>query len=213
MNLVLKKVIAREFLLLVMCFVATIATHGGLYFYHYLLSEKASGISQEANDLSRDIENLSAPFKRKTANQWWLYNKSCEVSGKTPQPYGHIQFFNHFVKTIQQDSLDYKWNNAFSTQAINTLHNAGFDSPESFRHFILENLCTPAEVADRQKARELEAIRESKNHEYEELRERVWYDEKILYVSSRLFVVLLIFFFGLRYLVYATQWSISVLTS
>lgn len=209
MNLKTKKIIAREFILLLISFVFT----GAFYlfcFYPYknFQVNKYNKLELEINSKRHIVDSLRGIVLVKKKAQrnftnYFNFNGFKQTST--------IKFWTVLYRLAKSDSISYYWENNFTKDFKFHLSHLGYYHPKQLQNFILSNIINKTDdeisiLADKKNS-EVNALREKRS----EANNRIYSDKQICEQAVSCLYILLAVLFGLRYLFYAIRWSVNVL--
>lgn len=223
MNNAVKKIIAREFLFLVLILFIGLGSYLGIFPYNNYTSKKCDGYSKIIRDKSLLADDLESKYNSKIKNQLWLQN----VVYKTEETFitsrkgtysviTDVPLFSESeYKEVEQLAIDdrgieYAWDNVWTKEKVEHLRSMTF-TPESFKSFILRNKISHNDSLNHAKytliRNEIETLQFDLNRTYES---HFSSNEHYDFVFKTLLFGLVLFF-GVRYLFYAIVWSINTL--
>jgi len=210
MKLRTKKIIAREFLVLIICSLVSILYFIGVLIYNYRLDSQRDDLSSKITTFEQKIDSLVRPFKSKVDNQEWFFNES-EKRVLQSRHENVDQLWSRLSYLSKIDSIIYKWHNYWNDDVINGLNEMGFKSGKDFDLFITKNSLTQNEskvyetvLIFKEKISELSSKTYSIDKKYFE------YEDQIKSSLSVLLIIGIISF-PIRYFIYAIQWSYRTL--
>jgi len=210
MKLRTKKIIAREFLVLIICSLVSILYFIGVLIYNYRFDSQRDDLSSKITTFEQKIDSLVRPFKSKVDNQEWFFNES-EKRVLQSRHENVDQLWSRLSYLSKIDSIIYKWHNYWNDDVINGLNEMGFKSGKDFDLFITKNSLTQNEskvyetvLIFKEKISELSSKTYSIDKKYFE------YEDQIKSSLSVLLIIGIISF-PIRYFIYAIQWSYRTL--
>ena len=211
MKLSRKKVIAREFLILLTCaFIATIAFLG-TYLYNNITQLSITDLKQEVNHLLDKRDSLSYEFLNKQLYQYRLF---VNFSDEYPTTFysNKTELWNKLKEIQNSDSLSYKWDHYWTEKTIKVFKKQGIQSGESLDKFITKHSLTEKNIQNKMK---VEII----NDEIDIIKNRIRikelklldFEEQIKFTITSLSTILILAFPS-RYLIYAIKWSLNTIS-
>lgn len=213
MKLQTKKIIAREFLLLMFSFGIGLVAFSCTYLYNFYHHTKSQNISSEIENKEFIADSLAKPLDNKTKQQVWFYNKNIEMGDSSASwTYGSPEKLWHRMDELAlQDSIIIKYQKVWTPELKELLSNLGFKSPNKLQDFIDKNRITSEDNSNFEKAKnirpEINSLKSNlANHNY-----------KVLFFKSQIefgfwaFCISLLIFFAMRYIFYSIKWSIKTL--
>ena len=205
-----KKIIAREFLLLILTVVVSVVVFLFTYIcnsYHTNASEK---IENKIFSMMASVDSLVFQFNNKTNKQTWFYNKINEIID-VDEYVSAEKLWEGQLELAKIDSIRWPWLDKNFIEEAAFLKKIGFESDSDVRKFILVNTISELDSSNRSKSVELR--NEIKNLE----KSKINHEEHILTFKDQIVVLqysmctLLFIFFIFRYLIYSIKWSIKTL--
>ena len=211
MKLQTKKIIAREFLLLMLAIGIGLIGFLCTYLYNSYQRNKAQKLSDEITTKESIADSLSKPFDIKSKQIHLLYEKFNANENVFPTDYESFlkNTWTNLSKLELKDNIakSIKWDPRFKQ----LLRDVGFNSSEELQNFIEENRLTKDDTLNSQIAKSYQQeirLLESK---------RTDYNSYLLAFKGQIdfgicvFCISLIILFASRYIYYAIKWSIKTL--
>lgn len=209
MKLNKKKLIAREFLILISCILLFLLAFLGTFTYNNYLNNQKNNLNEKLQSKEKHIDSLMSPYRIKKEKQKWLFKEFSKRfrmgEANTPD-----KLWKDIIDLKKKDSLIHHWNN-LSIQQIDAYNKVGFDSGQEFKIFIKENHLTSQDIADTAKAHKIQKSVNQVNSKIEYLRSKKLNSKER---KNFLWLAFLIIFgaaFPLRWIVIGTKWSIRTL--
>lgn len=212
MTLNQQKIVAREFLLFLICIVIGGIAFLAVYPYNSYEHRQVNKINVELAVQTKLADSLSYPCQSKTDRQRTFSR----------------QYFNHFPNKknfddanallwkrlsslARHDSIGYLWKHTWEPEL--RLFNAmmGYSTPEAFQHFIKSNMFSLQEWADYKRSLVLQEEIRVRNQENTQRYLRILTPESQWRTAGLAFLLAVGTLFVLRYLWYGIRWSIRVL--
>ena len=212
MQLRTKKVIAREFIILLIAILLVAGAFGGTYIYNSMQNNQALQLDDTIVKKTAMADNLAKSYKLKRKNQQWFYDKNNEIVDLTHtelnSPYKLWQRLDYLAAT---DSIQIKLDSVWTPEIKELLVTIDFDNPKKLIAFIDKNRITETDSTDF-------ATSTSVNTEIEKVKKvKAVYKAKMFSVDQQknftltILGITLIVLFGLRYLIYSISWSVKIL--
>jgi hypothetical protein len=122
-----KKIVAREFLILICCLFIALIAFICLYPYDYFKTSKIENLNNEIVIIEKQIDRIQKPIENKISEQKRIYSEwmnNDEVSQTLYSNYRELWERLEYVH--KADSINYKWNNVWAEPVINHLKKFGF---------------------------------------------------------------------------------------
>jgi hypothetical protein len=213
MKLTTKKIIAREFLMMIIIVSIGLILFLLTYPYNEYKRNQIERISIQISAKNEKVKLLIQSFNKKIDTQKWLFyefSKRLDVSQdikiNTPD-----RFWNRLDYLALNDSIEYKWQIVWQKHVIAAIRDIGFQNPIDFQSFINKNRITKIEFSNYNSTLAINseiAVLTKIKKKYE--KEIFNSSEQIDFGLKTLFVCFLILF-GFRYLIYALKWSLEIL--
>lgn len=212
MKLKIKKLIAREFLLLILAIGIGFVAFSCTYLFNFYQQSKSQNISNEIRAKETIADSLVRPFNNKIKQHEWFYNQNNEKIDLSGSLYDSPErLWNILNELALKDSIRIKFRTVWTPELKKILSDIGFDNPEKLKSFIDENRLT---IEDSSKYEQAKNIRTEINL----LRNKIGvHDSKILSINAQIelgfwtFCISFILLFAIRYIVYAIKWSLNTL--
>jgi len=212
MNLKKRKIIAREFLILLLVVALGLIAFACTYPYNYLINSSVSKLNSEIISYEKKLDSIEEPFKNKIAEQkrvyeGWMKNDNLDRNA-------YRDFREHWARLEylhKEDSISFKYKNVWSKVVIDHLNNMGFTSANQLNEFIGANTIIEIDKNTQAKSKQLKDkifnLREKYNNKKEEILE---FDDQM---NFALIIMLIggILAFPIRFLIYGVKWSINTL--
>jgi hypothetical protein len=210
MKLNKKKLIAREFLILMLCGLVFGSAYLGTLPYNYFINSKIDNLENESQLLEDSVETLTKFFSDKIDKQKWFFNES-EKLNITGIYNTYTELWERLEYLEKADSIQYKWDNVWNSAIIEIIQKIGFSKGHQFEQFIESNSLSTDEINQNNSVILL-------NNELDKNNSRIRTEKyKVLNSGRKMETALtcLMFFgvlsFPVRYLLYALGWSIKTL--
>lgn len=237
MNHKTKKVIAREFLLLLFCVVISLITFLIIYPYNFIRKNQMDAIDNQIDVKRETIFKLSTFYKSKQDNQYWYteqyYSSHFDVGDlngvgrnlivsslldsqrKRFEVYAtknsNSVLWKRLYKIARSDSVKIKWVNIWHKDFIEFHKFMGFSSPDTFKSFILANTMSSEDLKKNKlvlkEGKEYHILGSTRSGIESTIISR---KDQISYLKGSLIVSIIILYF-LRYLFYSITWSFRML--
>lgn len=212
MNKTTKKIIAREFLILL-----AMAILGGLlvlcvFPYNAIKQNRINDLVLKEVQLKNNIDSLGAKALEKQKKNEWYYKKLGSEFNFEKPPYTKINTFWTRIKTLaEKDSLKEMYSDKWSEKVKKFHSDLGFKNGDEFQNFVINNSLTKSDSIDLIKTDKLKTelnkiIDERYDIESEKVSENHHID-----IAGGIFLALFIIMFLMRYLFYAIKWSFRIL--
>ena len=212
MKLETKKIIAREFIMLVITFVIAAFAFFGTYVYNFYQHHQADKLNKSILVKTTIADSLAKSYNSKLNNQKWFYDKNSEKVDLSDAEYNSpYKLWKRLYDLSVKDSIKIKFDKVWTTEIKDLLKGINLESPEKLKTFIDNSRITQTDSSDFSKA----------NIIYSEInsvkKERINYQENVLEINKQFrfglwtFIIFAILLFGVRYLFYGIKWSLRTL--
>ena len=212
MKISIKKIIAREFLILIvvvvcgsLCFLCT-------YPYNYHIKKEIEKLNTKISRKTILKDSLKATYFEKQEKQdWYLNNFINEFSiykSRTSE-----KLWKRTQILTNNDSIKILWENTWSKdkQIISFFNKIGFSNPIELQNFIKDNSFLKLEKINKNQTISLEKeIQNLNNSKIDKIHKVLSYNKQIEFLKNSV-CLLFIILFGLRYIFYASKWSLKTL--
>jgi len=213
----MKKIIAREILILLSAIFISILCFFGTFGYNFYKNLQIENLENQRNSLQKKSDRLNYSFDYKQRNHVWYFESmsremNFDLSNKINS---EENLWDYTVKANvfgKIDSVNGRWNGKWKKEGL-TEHfkNIGFSTPQKLNNFIIEKSISPGDSLNHKKSivigNDLNKLRDRLTT-LSELKLKLQ-EQKIFGYQS--FVVLLFLLFGFRYLYYLLKWCIVTL--
>ncbi len=113
MNIKTKKIIAREFLVFLICIGISIVTFLAIYPYNYFMRNKIDSFKKDISEKKILSDSLSKSYMLKYDTQFWFtgeFNKKFNMS--------NTKLWESLYEIAKGDSVKYKWENTWDNELI-----------------------------------------------------------------------------------------------
>ncbi|MFM2225671.1 MAG: hypothetical protein RJA07_1873 [Bacteroidota bacterium] len=204
MQLQTKKIIAREFLLLILSMAIALVVFGGTYLYNFIQEKRVQKIEVQISAKKLLVDSLGSGIILEKRNQRnWFYNANRKYYGDLT-----IDSFWNLMQ-LRRDSFVIRYHKIYTPELKSFLTSLGFETPEKLRDFVVSNLFNEKDFAIIRKQQIIE--KEIKKLEKEKIEITEISQQEAKQISNWTFVISIIVLFLLRYLFYGIRWSLKTL--
>lgn len=209
MNLYAKKIIAKEFLILVASFLISFFAFASIYLYNYYLQSKYNMVSDQITAKEKLSDSLNRVYYEKPNNQYWfsyLFLQEFEVPNQTNTD----DVWKRLEYLSKNDSIKIKWK-SWDKKLISFIQQRGFETPEKFKDFIDSNTITSNDIKIHETVLSLRDEIKSLKKNQRDVATKKFSSQEQFRFGLIAFFILFICFFVCRYIFYGLQWSLRVL--
>lgn len=212
MKLTTKKIIAREFLIMILVLTIGLISFLCTYPYNAYKRNQVENKSIEISEKSKKVDTLSLSFKNKIDQQNWFFDKYSnhwDISGDKINTSEKLWKRLDFLAL--NDSIKYKWQNVWDKELLAFNKEIGFTNPDEFKSFIDKNRITKIDSLNYDSSLAINseiALLTKNKKDYES--EILSYNEQTEFGLKAL-IICFIILFGFRYLFYSLKWSLKTL--
>ena len=212
MKLTTKKIIAREFLIMILVLTIGLILFLCTYPYNAYKRNQVENKSIEISEKSKKVDTLSLSFKNKIDQQNWFFEKYSnhwDISGDKINTSEKLWKRLDFLAL--NDSIKYKWQNVWDKELLAFNKEIGFTNPDEFKSFIDKNRITKIDSSNYDSSLAINseiALLTKNKKDYES--EILSYNEQTEFGLKAL-IICFIILFGFRYLFYSLKWSLKTL--
>jgi len=212
MNKKIKKIIAREFLLLLALILLSALIFVCVFPYNSYQENRIEKINKKLIEREKLNDSLHKSVNEKIKKQEWFFEKISSEFDISNSEYSELKTLWPILQRIaENDSTEHRWNNKWEKSLIDFHKSIGFKKGKDLQIFILNNSITSKDSIQLNKSNEIQKEITELSKQKIELKNRIFqYSEKrnfIIGISAILFGIL----FVLRYLFYGIKWSIKEL--
>ena len=206
MTIQFKKVVAKEFLFLILTISLTLISFFTIYPYNNFKKYQVKEIGKKILLIEDSISRNSFNIKNKGKNEFFEIQKS-----KANLDYTFDDFWNrlHYLSSV--DSIKYKWENVWRKEIIESLKQSGIKNGEDFNKFILENNFTKDDTASKVQFERMIMQKEELVNESTLLKNSLINYNTQVDFAKYTFYILLILLFVIRHSYKGVIWSIKTL--
>lgn len=211
MELRRKKIIAREFLILMGCIGIAALCYVGLLLWNWHYINRQTNIDKEIADKKSRVKELLGVFERKSANQHWFYDKLNERWDMGPANSESIQRrWARWEQRATMDSIPILYEKLWPKGRKRWYSKIGFSNATDLGQFIRDNSISKEDKQDTLEAGNISLEILELQNESNSLYRKTIYPENVLPFTLNAFIISLIVSFPFRFLVKAIRWSIRV---
>jgi hypothetical protein len=210
MKLNKKKIIAREFLILLSCIIISGIAFIGVYPYNFVIQSKIEKLEKTTIPLTYEIDSLESSINEKLSKQKWYYNEN-EKKNTIGSYKSYSELWGRLEYIQKSDSIIFKWDNVWNKDLIRIIKEIGFNTAQDFDKFIFDNSLNPDEL---KKMEKIDLIKTEVSKIRNEIRSK---EDKLLNIADQIYFTLLVLLvtgiiaFPIRFLFYSIKWSIRTL--
>ena len=225
MKLQIKKIIAREFLILLLSASIALVSYLVIYPYNYFKQREVDKLSQQIS-LNKSIsDSLSKPLKTKTEKQLWFSDKYYKEyhlddpykTSKYYDEYGipimehnsNLRVFERLKYLSQNDSIFLLWKDKKDFEEFGGRF--GFQTPKDFKVFIDDNIITQDNITKSNQSDTVDNKIKADLLERDNIKTKVVPSNTQMTLTYSIFLFAIIALFGLRYIFYGIKWSLRAL--
>lgn len=205
-----KRIIAREFLLLVFSSCILFLIYLSLILFNLNIERKATKFEKEIEKEIVERKKIDSAYYKKCQNWANLYNKVNSLIDLENSNYNNpSKFWKRIEELIKKDSFDYKYQNRPILRSA--FQAAGLFSKEQVRKFVKENNLSVTDNANIQQFANSDTKLNQLRKELETTNQSYLNDNDKAYNFGVAFLIIFLFVFLIRYLYYAILWSLKTL--
>jgi len=211
MKLNRKKIIAREFLILMSCIGISILAYIGTLPYNYIISSNIKNSEKQIKPLNNQIDSLERAYNTKIEKHKWFFREIVDRYGPDIGYSSYKELWTRLSEFQKSDSIDYKWNNVWSQDVIKITKEIGFKDGKDFNQFIIEYSLNKQEQIDEENANKIRKNVDSLKRQIRYKENRLLDSEGQIYFGLICLIIMAIIAFPVRYLIYSIRWSMKTL--
>lgn len=210
MKLNRKKIIAREFLLLMVCIFISVIAFVGIYPYNHVIKSKVDKIEKKIIPLANELQEIEEPINAKLSKQKWFYEKWQENSNLVDYK-NYSEIWEKLEYLHSKDSIKVKWNSVWAEPVLNLIKSLDFKNPTQFDKFIEDNSLNRDELDKIQVADNIRSEISDYKNQIESINYNLLDIDDQFNFALFILVIAGIIAFPIRYLYYSVRWSIKTL--
>lgn len=212
MKIHIKKIIAREFLLLMLTIGIGLITFLSIYLYNFYLKTKSQNLLNEYFAKESIADSLRKPFYSKKNHQEWFYNIQNEKIDLSGSDYNSPEkLWKRLDELALKDSIILKYHTVWGADLKRILQDIGFNNPAKLRDFINDNRITSQDSLNNQKGENIRKDMYTLQSKKYDVEENIISSRKQIHIAIWAIVFSLLFLFIIRYIYYAIKWSVKTL--
>lgn len=212
MRLKTKKIIAKEFIILIIAIAIGLLSFVGTYIYNYLTINKENNLQKTIENKSLLADSLHKSYSSKDEKQKWFYNAlndKIDISGSEYNTYDKL--WKLFQNILAKDSIKIRYDKIWTSKQREIFASTGFETSEKLESFLKNNRFTQTDLDDNQKSLQIFSEVKSLKTKKDQVKNSVLNSNAQIKFSFRVLMIALIVLFGFRYIFYAIKWSVSTL--
>ena len=211
MNLRTKKILAREFLLIIICIVISSFGFLGVMAYNGFQNRLLKKLLVEKLFFLNKIQNLESTYTLKIRNQKRFYDESVKNNWHT-RDWDYLNLWNKLQTLKKSDSINYQWKNLYGEEFQEIVKNQfGIQNGKDFENFIGNNSLTKKDNRSQIEIITINSTLKKINDQIKIRQKKVFQkNEKMEFAFMCLFILGTILF-PVRYLLYGIIWSLKTL--
>lgn len=212
MNKKVKKIIAREFLILLASIILTSIIFLCVFPYNSFQKSNIDKIDNSLIEKEKLTENLNKTVNQKIENQEWFFEKlSNEFDIANSENSKLKTLWPILQKIAENDSIEHRWNNKWEKSLKDFHKRIGFKNATDLEAFIKRNSISLNDSIQLKKSDKIrKEITELKNRRTE-FKGKILNENAKFKLAGGIGVILFGILFLLRYLIYAVNWSVGTL--
>lgn len=212
MNKKIRKIIAREFLLLLVLIVLGSLIVLSVFPYNAYQRNQVVNLNSEIGLKEKQTNSLHKTVNEKIKNQEWFFVKVSSEFDIANSEYSELKTLWPLLQRIaENDSTAYRWNNKWENSLIEFHKSIGFKNPEELESFIEQNSVYSKDSIDLKKSNEIRIEIKGLNTRKSDLKRKIFTESDKENMAIGIGIILFGILFLSRYLFYAIKWSIKTL--
>jgi hypothetical protein len=207
-----KKILAREFLILISIIILSVILYLGTFLYNLNINYQANKIEKKIMSKNQNIDSLRYSYDFKINKQKWFFEENAKKYDIYDFEYNTYEKFWDRLSTIQKnDSLIYRWNNVYSKKLKEIFKEIGLKDGYELNEFIIKNSVTLQDLENKKIADSLKIdVNKFKNKKIDVSKKKLKPSEQFNFFISCL-SILVIIMFPIRFLIIAIKWCYLIL--
>jgi hypothetical protein len=216
MKLSTKKIVAREFIFLVIALLSFVVSYLSILIFNFFIQHKINGIKEKIfmvvskTDSTTNLFNVKLEKQLRFTKTVFAETSNEEVPADILDELNESAWKTFYDYSNTKDSINYMWEHKWKDKLTTGIKNYGIKSPNDFKTFILNNYNSKNDSLHYEELLNRKNIlKQQENENYEEL---ISYDNQMNY-SLRIALLILVLLFPIRYFSKAIKWSLFILKS
>lgn len=211
MKLSIKKIIAREFLILTTLILFSVLFGLCIYPYNAFRKLQIDSLESEISAKKKEMDSLTFMYNKKLTKQKEFFNESFEALSSEYQLDSSEATWKGLAKSYHSDSIIYFYEKKWDAKVVNFLNSKGFNDGRAFEKFVGENLLNKNDSINYLKSKKVDQnITELKNQS-NQLYKKILSSREQIDFSLLIFKILFLIAFPLRFLILGIKWSINTI--
>ena len=203
-----KKILAREFLLLIITVALAAVSYFGTFAYNYYWTSKSKNISADIWKKLNERDSLRLPAFRKMSNKKDFINKVAEHYETVYDSANKVWI--RLDNLAKQDSIKYRWK-LWDSNILQFFHQTDLKTPEEIKAFFDTNRLTKFDLENYEKSKEADRVFNDLEFSRNNCKRNILtYEQQKHFGVYSLFTIIILIFVS-RYLIYSIKWCMKIL--
>jgi hypothetical protein len=212
MKIEIKKIFAREFLLLLLSLGVGITTYLITYLYNYNQIKETIKIKLEISKYEVISDNLMNAFLKKKEKHEWFYRKNNEKVNLSRPIYNSPEELWAILDEYEsKDLIVERYHNSWSMELKKILSEIGFDDPNELSYFIEKNRINREDKINFENGKKIQLKVRALENKLTHRKSKILNSLRQREIGLEAFCVAVALLFGVRYVYYSIVWSFNVL--
>jgi hypothetical protein len=205
-----KKIIAREYIMLMIILLIGALTYLSTVLYNVILQNKIDKVNERIEINNSQIDTLIQIYRQKSNNQDSLYKKFKEEFDVS-----HLKtkdaFWTRTEHVARIDSFSILWKTKWDKSIISAIQNMGFLTPDDLKSFIIDNSYTLDDLKNDSTATEIKKYNVDLLNNLSLKKGKILTRRDQIKIAVSILIISFILLFIIRYLIILLRWSIKTL--
>ena len=212
MQLKIKKLIAKEVILILGSMFLTLIIFLLVYPYNLYCKSKLDDISKTITYNKVKSKSLSSQYDIKLKQHHWFFNENAKEYDMQAASYNDAEkLWEQLENIYNKDSIEYKYNKVWGKDLIAVLDKIGFHNAQMFKEFISKNILSQSDKKNKDISNKLKSEISTLKSTKRMLIRKIFTMEEQIWFSIKAFIIILIFLYPIRILYWSFVWSTKTL--
>jgi hypothetical protein len=212
MQLKIKKLIAKEVILILGSMFLTLIIFLLVYPYNLYCKSKLDDISKTITYNIVKSKSLSSQYDIKLKQHDWFFNENAKEYDMQAASYNDAEkLWEQLENIYNKDSIEYKYNKVWGKDLIAVIDKIGFHNAQMFKEFISKNILSQSDKKNKDISNKLKSEISTLKSTKRMLIRKIFTMEEQIWFSIKAFIIILIFLYPIRILYWSFVWSTKTL--
>lgn len=212
MKLSVKKLIAREFLILILILVVTIMSGLCIFPYNAFKQSQISSTQKEIFAQTKMSDSLSSLYdKKRNIQETFFAALATEYNLSKSKENSTEMLWKILSESYYADSIPIKYEKEWDIKLVGFLKSRGYDSGKSFQKFVEENLLNKNDSLNKRKSKKINKYISDLQIKSNHLKYEIFDTKKQIKFSLLILIFIFSIAYPLRFLILGIKWSVKTI--